>query len=306
MNLRLRRPAAPFARSAALAALCLATAGLLPAPAAAHRAWLLPSATVLSGQGQAETWVTIDAAVSNDLFYFEHQPMRLDQLVVFAPDGTRLKAENASTGRYRSTFDVKLVQPGTYRIAVVNDGLFASFKQGGENKRLRGSAESLAKEIPADAQDLRVMQNLSRTEVFVTSGKPTTKALEPTGRGIELVPVTHPNDLIAGEPATFRFLQDGKPAPGLEVSVVPGGIRYRDQLGETKYATDAKGEVTVEWPAAGMYWLNASPPRPAGGPGGPGGPAASGAGGPPPGEAGTLASPVKRANYVVTLEVLSP
>ena len=49
----------------------------LPLSAQAHRAWMLPSATVLSGD---EVWVTVDAAVSNDLFYFEHFPLRIANL----------------------------------------------------------------------------------------------------------------------------------------------------------------------------------------------------------------------------------
>ena len=47
--------------------------------AQAHRAWLLPSATVLSG---TDSWITVDAAISNDLFYFEHHPLQLDNLSV--------------------------------------------------------------------------------------------------------------------------------------------------------------------------------------------------------------------------------
>ena len=58
-------------------------------------------------------WVTIDAATSNDLFFFDHNPMRLDNLKISAPDGTAVKAENAS-GEFRSTFDVPLNEPGTY------------------------------------------------------------------------------------------------------------------------------------------------------------------------------------------------
>ena len=46
----------------------------LPLSAQAHRAWMLPSATVLSGE---DPWITVDAAVSNDLFYFEHFPLRI-------------------------------------------------------------------------------------------------------------------------------------------------------------------------------------------------------------------------------------
>ena len=49
------------------AALAVSLSVALPMAAHAHRAWMLPSATVLSGN---EPWVTVDAAVSNDLFYF--------------------------------------------------------------------------------------------------------------------------------------------------------------------------------------------------------------------------------------------
>ncbi len=76
-------------------------------------------------------------------------------------------------------------------------------------------------------------------------GEPTTTLFTPTGKGIELVPVTHPNDLFAGETATFQFLLDGKPAAGLPVTVIPGGIRYRDQLNDMKVKTGADGKRRV-------------------------------------------------------------
>lgn len=274
----------PAARTAAALALVLAAA--LPTAASAHRAWMLPSATVLSGD---EPWVTVDAAVSNDLFYFEHVPLRLDGLAVVGPDGAAVKPENTATGKYRSTFDVKLAKPGTYKLAVVNDNLMASYKVGSETKRARGTAETLQKEIPAHATDVNVTRSLSRLEVFVTSGKPNEAALKPTGAGLELVPVTHPNDLVAGDQAAFRFVDDGQPAANVEVTVIPGGNRYRDALGEFKVKTDAEGKFSVKWPGPGMYWINASS-----------GAAPRGAGGP----AGTIAQPTKRTSYSATLEVL--
>jgi hypothetical protein len=142
-----------------VAALAVSLSVALPMAAHAHRAWMLPSATVLSGN---EPWVTVDAAVSNDLFYFEHNALRLDGLAIIAPDGSAAAAENKSTGKYRSTFDVKLTQKGTYKLTMVNDGLSASYKVGTENKRWRGSAETFAKEVPADAKDLNVSRNRSQ------------------------------------------------------------------------------------------------------------------------------------------------
>src|SRR5690606_6924417 len=94
---------APMADLRSAAGLALGLAALLAAPSAqAHRMWMTPSATVLSGE---EAWVTVDAAVSNTLFHPDHVPMRLDSVTVVAPDGSIQAPENPSTGKYRSVFD---------------------------------------------------------------------------------------------------------------------------------------------------------------------------------------------------------
>lgn len=227
----------------------------LPLSAQAHKAWLMPSATVLV----PDEWITVDAAVSNDLFYFNHVPLRIDALTVTGPDGANVAVENLATGKLRSTFDLHLVANGTYRIAVANAGLMASYDDGkGGKKRWRGNAETFAKEVPADAKNLEVNESSMRVETFVTAGKPSDGALKGTGKGLELVAVTHPNDLFAGEAAKFRFTIDGKPAAGIKVQVIPGGSRYRDKQNEIELTTDADGAFSVTWPQPGMYWLQAS------------------------------------------------
>lgn len=235
-------------------AFALLTLTAVPMLSHAHKTWLLPSATVST----VDQWVTVDAAVSNDLFYFNHVPLRLDALVIATPDGEKAQRQNASTGKYRSTFDVHLAQAGTYKLALINEGVFASYEENGAPKRWRGSVERFAAEVPADAAKLQVSQSQGRIETFVTAGAPTKRVFEPTNRGLELVPVTHPNDLYAGEAATFRFLLDGEPAVQLPVVIVAGGTRYRDSQDEIALTSDAQGAVSVTWPAPGMYWLEAT------------------------------------------------
>ncbi|RYY46089.1 MAG: DUF4198 domain-containing protein [Sphingomonadales bacterium] len=273
-------------------------------PAAAHRMWLLASSTTVSG---TDNWVTIDGAVSNELFYFDHQPLRVIPAVT-QPDGTEGKVENHSVGRFRATFDVHLTQQGTYRIGVLNEGIMGSYKLNGETKGFpRGTtAANLAERTPAGATDVVTAENLSRNEIYVTQGAPTTTIFKPTGRGIELAPVTHPTDLVAGEAATFQFLLDGKPATGLSVTAIPGGIRYRDKLNEMHLKTDAQGKVAITWPTPGMYWMTVAPER-AERPEGAGGP---GAGGPNAAPGGPnqrpMGPPQRRVSYTTTLEVLAP
>jgi uncharacterized GH25 family protein len=229
----------------------LALAALLPVVSSAHKAWLLPSVTVST----VDQWVTIDAAVSNNLFYFDHNPLRTDSLSITAPDGSTVKPENTGAGKYRNTFDVHLQQAGTYRIAVTNIGLFANYEENGQQKRFRGTAEEFAAKVPANAAKLQVSENAGRVETFVTAGKPTTDALKLTNKGMELAPVTHPNDLYAGEEATFGIMLDGKPLPNQAVTIIAGGTRYRDAQGEIEVKTDAQGRFSVSWPEPGMYWL---------------------------------------------------
>jgi len=256
--------------------LALAIAALLPLAASAHKQWLIPSQAVVNGE---DVWVTFDAAVSNQLFFPDHVPMRLDNVTATAPDGSTVELQNGSTGKYRSTFDVQLQQQGTYRIANVNAGvsarwdtpesLAAKARAEAEGKPATGpgarggflrnaTPEDLATKVPKDAQNLQVTQGIGRVETFVTNGEPNDTALKPTGEGLELAPVTHPNDLFAGEEATFALLLDGKPAAGLEIEIVRGDTRYRNAQEEITVTTGADGRFSVTWPAAGLYWLETS------------------------------------------------
>lgn len=241
--------------------LCTALVIFLPLTAQAHRAWLLPSATVLSSD---DAWISVDAAVSNDIFHADHAPMRTEGVFVTAPDGTTLQVQNAVTGKFRSVFDVQLPQKGTYKIAVASSGLMARWEtETGERNMWPGRGEranpaDFDKMVPKKAKNLEVSQFSRRMETFVTSGSPTDTVLKATKQGLELVPVTHPNDLFSGESATFQFLIDGKPAAGVKVTLIPGGMRYRNEQAAIELESDKKGNISVTWAQAGMYWLSAN------------------------------------------------
>ncbi|MCK0538293.1 DUF4198 domain-containing protein [Alcanivorax quisquiliarum] len=235
-------------------ALMLAAAFSLPLAAEAHRAWILPAATSLSSD---DAWVTFDAAISNDIFHPDYHAMSAAGITATAPDGSEAPLENIHTGKHRSNFDLNLTQRGTYRISSAGKFVIASWEENGERKRWRGDASQWRAAVPADAADLRITESARRLETYVTAGAPTETVFKPGNNGLELVPVTHPNDLFAGEEATFQLLIDGKPAAALTVEVIAGGMRYRNQQDEMTTTTDQQGRFSVTWPAAGMYWLNA-------------------------------------------------
>lgn len=227
---------------------------LAAAPASAHRSFLLPSATVLSG----DQWVSVDAARGNDLFHFNHNALSLDGLKITSPDGGELEPLGTTELQYRNVFDVHPQKPGTYRIAVVLDGLRASWNENGAHRRWTGPAAEFEHAVPDAAEALRVFELVSRVETYITVGAPDRGALAPSGRGLELRADTHPNDLYAGETARFGFLLDGEPAAGLAVTVIRGGTRYRDAPEELKLHCDESGRFELRWPEAGMYWISAA------------------------------------------------
>lgn len=247
----------------------------------AHRAWMLPNTTMVDSK---EAWVVIDAAISNEVFEFNHHPLRLDNLTITDPDGVTTKAEGAVVGKYRSTLDLRLPKDGTYRLAIVSNNVMGSYKLGGETKRFRGAAGSPAVAIPAGATEVQTTAVHSRNETFVSANKLNDTALKPSGVGLEMIPLTNPTDLRVDEPIRVRFHLDGKPIANLPFSVVPGTVKYRGASGEQRLTTDAKGEASFSVPAANMYWLSANAPF------------GEGKDKPQPG--------AKRYSYAATLEVL--
>lgn len=266
-----------------LLAIALAT---LSFNAAAHRPWLLPQVTNVEGK---EGWATIDGAISEGLFDIDHVALKLDGATVTDPDGVSAPAPAGYTGKQRSTFDLKMSKSGTYKVSLVNSTIMASYKDAsGEIKRFRGPEAEFAKAVPGNAAELRSVHTHSRLETFVTLNQPSNGALKPSGAGLELVPLTHPTDLRAGETAKWRFQLDGKPLPKFAFSLTPAGVRYRGVLGEQRLSTDDKGEISVKLPAPGMYWVHA------------GFPVTSEKGGIP--DAGP--STTRRYSYAATLEIL--
>ncbi|HJV40631.1 DUF4198 domain-containing protein [Caulobacter sp.] len=282
-----------------LAAAALGAAIFAPAAAQAARNWVLPSSTTLSG---ANAWVTVDAASSDELYMPSLRPLRLETIQVLDSDGQPVTPQSPSMGKLRSTFDVQLTKPGTYKIASVSTAVLASWTENGEVKRFRGSGEDFAKQVPVGAADLKTIRTLSRSETFVTRDEPTTGALKPVGQGLELAPVTHPSDVVVGEAASFKFLLDGKPAAGLEVLFMRGGDHWKAKPAEIVVKTGADGGLKVTLPEGGVWWMSATyrTGETGRGPGGPGGPGGQ------QGPAQALAGDGYAASYTATFEAQLP
>lgn len=242
-----------------------------------HSRWLLPSHTSVSGEKPAT--VTIDSSVSNDIF---HPDMALggktdrllvgpiavinksSQLMVTSPDGKSAQVELTNLVR-KSVASIDLNQSGTYRIFMdtpAND--FTSYKnEKGEVKRFSGSKAQARVVLSKSITELKTMRVQVNVVTYVTRNDISENTILPTGKGMELAGIQHPNDLFVGEKAFFKLMINGKAAPeGIEVQAIPHGTRHRNQRGALKSVTDKQGSFSFDWPHAGFYLLEANQIRP--------------------------------------------
>jgi hypothetical protein len=114
--------------------LLAAAATLFTASAAlADHAFLMPSFSNLNG---SQSIVQIDAAVADNVFQFDHRPIQLDQITVWRPDGSEAARPEGVTSRFRSTFDLKLDAPGTWKIAAFSAMVMGTAMVDGEERRV--------------------------------------------------------------------------------------------------------------------------------------------------------------------------
>ena len=221
--------------------------------ASAHNVWIRPSSTQLSGE---KDYVTIDGAGSDFPFDVNHRGRPADGLHAYAPDGKEIEKENLTVGKLRTSYDAKLSQQGTHRFTDILEYIQFNYDEGGKSQRWRGSPEQYQKENPhADKKREKNKQLTLHAETFATLGAPTAEAIKPDAKGLDIEYLTHPNELYAGEKAQFRVVFDGKPLANARIRLAKDGMRYRSHE-FTELKTDADGIVTIDWPEAGLYWLN--------------------------------------------------
>ena len=233
---------------------------LIATPALAHRAWIKPTTTVVSGDDE---WISFDAAVANGIFTPDHFALGTEGITVTSPSGKEVAKQHEQKLRYRSVFDINVKEEGTYRVETASQSLMAFWKDADGKRQMwpgrgkTGTLEEFNKAVPKKADGLEVVESSRRINVFATLGEPSEDAIKPSGKGLELDGKTHPNDLYTGEEISLGFLMDGGTATGTKVTIVKDGEKYRDTDDAMNLTTDANGQIAVTFEEPGMYWLEA-------------------------------------------------
>jgi hypothetical protein len=249
-----------------LAGIWALAAGLATAQAGqAHTPYLKPVTF-----GPERDYVTVEASMTEGDYFTADMPIRApgDYLVV-GPDGAVARPAPAASLKDMVVIEAPLPQPGTYRITTGErlgragkwakvDGVWRPVRPAGAPAAASATEGPISENnVPAGAE-IMTTQGFLKADTYVSRGAPSAGALKPDGKGFELVPLTHPNEVFAGDAFKFRLQNDGKPLAGVGFHVARGGDTYA----ETRFSFDGKtgpdgrAQVTLAQPGAYVLEVN--------------------------------------------------
>jgi len=240
----------PTAWDRSVKSLLLAAAlAVLALPVAAHTPYLAPA----SFQARAGGTVTLDASFA-ETFFVPEAVFDDSHFSITGPDGRQVEPERVVPLRTRVVVEHALPKDakGTYRFSTGErlGAVFRTWEIAGRKVSSRDAAEA----VPAGAKVISNFQSRIRAETYLTVGAPDRGALRPYDQGLELVPVTHPDDLFAGEPIEFELRFDGKPLADTPVQLSEAVWTSDRKAQEIGLRSDPKGRVRWDKPISGT-WL---------------------------------------------------
>ncbi|MGF1698716.1 DUF4198 domain-containing protein [Photobacterium makurazakiensis] len=238
---------------------CALVAGLaVTATANAHPRWILPSHFTVSKEGG--DWLTFDVTASHGTFVFD-KPAGAETGEIIMPDGRVERPTYVTRGKRRSVFDFHFEEEGTHKVRVNNvPSYYTQYKAGRRDtvKWVKGHKAERNDVLPKKARDVVTQVSYTRAESYVTVGMPTTEAFKLEGKYLEMVPVTHPADIVEGEEVQFQFFFNGEPQQGVTAEITRDGTMYRNHQEQIDVVSDDNGVVTFIPAEAGRWLMKAN------------------------------------------------
>lgn len=228
-------------------------------------AWptLLIAGTLLSTAAQAHVpylapesfepirgWVSLEASFA-DKFFLPEAKFDGSEFKVLTPAGTLEKPAEQQSVRSRIVLEHQLTQDGSYRFSsgVREGAVFKSWLQDGKTINSRDPNQQPPAGVPLTAH----FQSITLAETYVSKGKPTTTALTPWGKGLELQFMSHPNDLYINQPVKARLWFEGKPLANHDVQI-HRAMGHAEPVTRT-VTSNASGDISFEVADAATYLL---------------------------------------------------
>ena len=228
--------------------LLLSFAFAISSQASAHSRWLLPSHYTLSSE-QGE-WIALDATASNEVFNVD-KALSIDSLSILTPLGEKTRPSSTYKVHRKSVADYFVKESVTNNAPA---SYFSSYKVADQHLRARVNKLELKELTPNNATDLKTTYGLTRVETYITMNNPTENyAID--GKFLELLPKTHPAEIVENEEVIFAFTYHGNIQAGVKVEIMRDGARYRNNPEVVELVSNNKGEINFTPKQAGRYLL---------------------------------------------------
>jgi hypothetical protein len=274
------------------AALAVLLAGGVAHGAWAHTPYLLPNAF-----DAERDHVTLQGSLTEDDYFSPDIALKATSYVETLPDGQIQTIAPAVVLKDLALVEAPLDASGTYRFSTgqfiarsnkmaLIDGKWVMVRPAGMPQRHdpdhasgadsgRGGEKhepphgdgphAIAEaEVPVGARTMLV-EGVLTAETYVSKGAPTKAALAISGKGLELLPITHPDSIYVDQGFAFKFLLDGAAAADVPITVYRAGDAYDDKKISAEVKTNASGAAKLSFERPGVYLLTAHYPseRPA-------------------------------------------
>ena len=217
-------------------------------PAFGHgQQWILPNFFYTDRESP---WLGIEHTWGDQRFVSGQGPGTL--LLIFYPEGGHSGPASTYFGQTRTVAEMELIGLGTYRIETDRPAHYVTeLEVDGKRTWVHKPKDQLpGKKIIQSAH------RWSQTTTFVTVKKYTKRVLEATGTFLEIVPVTHPNQIFVGKPFVVRVLSRGQSVPDQKVQVYSERDSRHDAT--LNIVTNTDGECELIFPSSGKYLLTAN------------------------------------------------
>lgn len=252
--------------------------GICPQLSHAHSAspYLLPEQFDIKNNT-----TSLQSAITIEKFYSPNRNYAT-RFFSTSPDGSQQEIKPVATLERFTLLDLITTQDGTYRIKTADEHSSVIDYAKVDDRWLRVRTERPATPTPAAtmteektaatpprprrfvyADELPSNAQKSKTEVtqlaetYLSKNAPSA-VVKATGKGLELIPITHPNEIFVGEGFEFIVHFDGKPLPKQELELYRGAGAYdqakTQDLGHVY--TDEQGRAKLDFQdTAGIYLL---------------------------------------------------
>jgi len=211
---------------------------------------------------------TVQASATEDFFIPDHGIS--GDFFVTSPTGVTTSISDVTSLKEVTLAQIPLTEDGTYRITLKTkprtnkyihiDGRWLNVRpaRGGANNKPKEPLSDRGYITPEElATDAKVIESTStRTlETYITKGRSSDKAINITGKGLEVKLSQNPSEIFLDQGLEFDVLFNGQPIKNQMVEI--------DQVGKAplELQTDDKGHAKATFTQAGTYMLDVTYPN---------------------------------------------